>query len=62
MNTSAYGKTMESIGNRNTKIKPTIFNENLVSVHLCKQKVTPNKTVFICQCVWTHYVKNASIL
>ena len=36
---------------RNTRIKHTIFNEDLVSIHLCKQQVKLNKPIFIGQCV-----------
>ena len=63
MNNSVYGKTMENVRNRisfklisselkalrlrNTLKKFTIFNENLVGVHLCKKEVTLNKPIFI---------------
>jgi len=65
MNNSVYGKTMENVRNRinfrlisseesalairNTKIKYTIFNENLVGVHLCKKEVKLNKPIFMGQ-------------
>ena len=66
MNNSVYGKTMEIrnrinfrllsteqqvLNLRNTRIKHTIFNQNLVGVHLCKQQVKLNKPIFIGQCV-----------
>ncbi len=66
-NNSAFGKTMESVRNRinfrlisseasalavrNTRIKYTIFNENLVGLHLCKQQVRLNKPIYIGQTV-----------
>ena len=65
MNNSVYGKTMENVRNRinfrlisseeqalairNTRTKFTIFNDNLVGVHLCKQQVKLNKPIFIGQ-------------
>ena len=67
MNNSVYGKTMENVRNRinfrlisseeqafnirNQLIRYTIFNENLVGVHLAKQCVKLNKPIFIGQCV-----------
>ena len=67
MNFSVYGKTMENVRNRinfrlisseeqafnirNQLIRYTIFNENLVGVHLAKQCVKLNKPIFIGQCV-----------
>ena len=65
MNNSVYGKTMENVRNRinfklvssaekaqgirNTLLRFTIFNENLVGVHQCKQQVKLNKPIFIGQ-------------
>ena len=65
MNNSVYGKTMENVRNRiNFKLidnpekalnlkciqkKHTIFNENLVGVHLLKQEVYLNKPIYIGQ-------------
>jgi hypothetical protein len=65
MNNSVYGKTMENVRNRinfrlltteeqalsirNTRKKFTIFNENLVGVHLLKKEVKLNKPIFIGQ-------------
>jgi hypothetical protein len=65
MNNSVYGKTMENVRNtinfklvtteeqalrvRNTRIKHTIFNNNLVGLHLVKQCVKLNKPIFIGQ-------------
>jgi hypothetical protein len=65
MNNSVYGKTMENVRNRiNFKLlssseqalllrnelkRYTIFNENLVGVHLCKKDVKLNKPIFIGQ-------------
>jgi hypothetical protein len=67
MNNSCYGKTMENVRNRiefklvssekkalnmrNYYKKYTIFNEELVGVHLTKQKVILNKPIFIGQTV-----------
>jgi len=67
MNNSVYGKTMENVRNRitfklvsseeqalrmkNLYKRFTTFNENLVGVHLCKQKITLNKPIFIGQTV-----------
>ena len=67
MNNSVYGKTLENVrcrinfklvsseakalALRNKKIKYTIFNENLVGVHLAKQQVKLNKPIFIGQTV-----------
>ena len=65
MNNSVYGKTMENVRNRinfrllsteqqaksirNVRIRHTIFNDDLVGVHLCKQQVKLNKPIFIGQ-------------
>jgi hypothetical protein len=65
MNNCSYGKCMENVRNRinfrlltseekalnirNNRIKYTIFNENLVGIHLCKQEVILNKPIFIGQ-------------
>jgi hypothetical protein len=65
MNNSVYGKTMENVRNRinfrlitseksalairNTRKKFTIFNENLVGVHLCKEKVKLCKPIYMGQ-------------
>ena len=67
MSNSCYGKTMENVRNRinfklvssekeavscrNKKQKFTIFNQNLVGVHLLKTEVKLNKPIFIGQCV-----------
>jgi hypothetical protein len=67
MNNSVYGKTMENVRNRinfklisseaealalkNTRKSYTIFNEDLVGVHLCKREVKLNKPIFIGQTV-----------
>ena len=67
MNNSVYGKTMENVRRRinfklvnsdkkalsvrNKLIKFTIFDEDLIGLHLAKQEVTLNKPIFIGQCV-----------
>lgn len=66
MNNSCFGKTMENVRNRidfrlistekeawavkNLK-KFTIFNENLVGVHIQKTKVELNKPIYMGQCI-----------
>ena len=71
MNNSVYGKTMENVRNRinfrlisseksalairNTRKKFTIFNENSVDVHLCKEKVKLCKPIYIwVKIYWTN--------
>ncbi len=65
LNNSVYGKTMEdtrkrinfrlvsssekAMAVRNTRIKFTIFNENCVGLHMCKQEVKLNKPIYIGQ-------------
>jgi hypothetical protein len=65
MNNAVYGKTMENVRNRinfklvsseeeamrvrNTKRLFTIFNEDLVGIHLLKKEVKLNKPIFIGQ-------------
>jgi hypothetical protein len=65
MNNSVYGKTMENVRNRinfklvsseeeamrvrNTKRRYTIFNEDLVGLHLLKKEVKLNKPIYIGQ-------------
>jgi hypothetical protein len=67
MNNSVYGKTMENVRGRinfkfvsteqqalnirNRRTRHTIFNEDLVGVHLLKKEVKLNKPIFIGQCV-----------
>jgi hypothetical protein len=67
MNNSVYGKTMENVRGRinfkfvsteqqalnirNKRTRHTIFNEDLVGVHLLKKEVKLNKPIFIGQCV-----------
>jgi len=67
MNNAVYGKTMENVRNRinfklisseeqalnlrNERQRYTIFNENLVGVHMCKKEVKLNKPIFIGQTV-----------
>jgi hypothetical protein len=67
MNNSVYGKTMENVRNRinfklvsteeealrcrNQSAKYTIFNDNLVGVHLLRSEVKLNKPIFIGQAV-----------
>jgi len=66
MNNSCYGKTMENVRNRiEFKLvsneaefdkvkrikKVSIFNENLVGVHISKYSVKLNKPIYIGQCV-----------
>jgi len=67
MNNSVYGKTMENVRNRinfrllssetqmknimNERIRYTVFNEDLLGVHLCKREIYLNKPIFIGQTV-----------
>ena len=67
MNNSVYGKTMENVRNRinfklvstekealacrNKSAKYTIFNDNLVGVHLLRAEVKLNKPIYIGQAV-----------
>jgi hypothetical protein len=67
MNNSVFGKTMENVrqrinfklvsteeqalGIRNKSRTFTIFNENLVGVHLLKKEVLLNKPIYIGQCI-----------
>ena len=37
----------QALNIRNTRVKFTIFNESLVGVHLCKQKVVLNKPILL---------------
>ena len=66
MNNSVYGKTMENVRHRinfrliSTKEEAlrvknmkrfTIFNENLVGLHINKMKVVLNKPIYLGQCI-----------